>query len=103
MVWRPSQFYNMNPYTNKMGVFLVNRGPGIRIFITQKKRYHIYIETFLGRFFLKFHIHIFLLSMAMGPRKWLGHDYTVNMIAVDVLVMQGGQGIRSSDQNIMPS
>ena len=40
--------------------------------------------------------------MAMGPRKWLGH-YTVNMIAVDVLVMQGDQGIRSSDRNMMPS
>ena len=41
--------------------------------------------------------------MAVGPRKWLGHDYTVNVIAVDVLVMQGGQGIRSSDRNIMSS
>ena len=28
-VWRPSQVYNGNPYTDKTsGVFLVNRGPG---------------------------------------------------------------------------
>ena len=77
MVWRPPQFYDMNPYTNKMGVSCwidSYRGSGIRIFITQKKRYHTYIETFSGRLFLKFHIHIVLLSMAMAPREWLGHD-----------------------------
>ena len=81
MVWRPSQFYNMNPYTNKMGVFLVNRGSGIRIFITQKK------ISYLRRTILPYQFLVIAFIFQMIAFSMLASVETLAILDVMALIM----------------